>query len=396
MTLSEWQSQQVTVSSGDNLNSVPPANCRIITERFERRMCLPYIVYMPERDRLLLLVSCDSPCRPMLMSSDDRGETWTDPCPMIPENAQGKSCLGIALTYMGNGRAAASVSVYPSSDACRSRIFSQDYGATWSDPIPIPLTSAGQDLHPWDPWLVDTDPASGSAIRIAETGYTHSNDVPYGGRSQAFIRFSDDGGVTWSDEIAPPTWDGVDEVFLCRAANGDIVASCRLNPPHEYWQEIDHYEGLGASRSRDNGHTWSDVNVLYPWGRHHASIVLLPDGDIVMSHVVRKGYPDTSDGYPQFGIEAVISRDHGASWDMPHRYILAQWRGNTRGEDPELERQFRAKWPRWWASGQSTSTTLLPDATILTAFGTGYRSRPSDSGECSPKDVGLVKWRVGQ
>ena len=40
-------------------------------------------------------------------------------------------------------------------------------------------------------------------------------------------------------------------------------------------------------------------------------MVLLPNGEILMTYVVRMGYPDTDDGYPQFGIEAVISRDNG-------------------------------------------------------------------------------------
>lgn len=30
-----------------------------------------------------------------------------------------------------------------------------------------------------------------------------------------------------------------------------------------------------------------------------------------MTYVVRKGYVNTADGFPQFGIEAVVSRDNG-------------------------------------------------------------------------------------
>jgi hypothetical protein len=50
-----------------------------------------------------------------------------------------------------------------------------------------------------------------------------------------------------------------------------------------------------------------DVKKLYDWGRHHPSLLLMPNHDIVMTYVVRKGYVDMPDGYPQFGIEAVVS-----------------------------------------------------------------------------------------
>ena len=45
-------------------------------------------------------------------------------------------------------------------------------------------------------------------------------------------------------------------------------------------------------------------------------MVLLPNGSILMTYVVRKGYTDTADGYPRFGIEAIVSRDNGRSWDL--------------------------------------------------------------------------------
>jgi len=44
-----------------------------------------------------------------------------------------------------------------------------------------------------------------------------------------------------------------------------------------------------------------------------------------------------------------------------------------------------------FASSQSTSMVLLPDGTILTAFGTGYRCKGGGEG---PRDVGLIRWQV--
>ena len=78
-----------------------------------------------------------------------------------------------------------------------------------------------------------------------------------------------------------------------------------------------------------------------------------------------------------------MSADNGRTWDLDHRYILHAWRGNRLGEN------------KWWASCQATSTVLLPDGSLLTAFGTGYRSEPDASGgNPSPRDAGLLRWTL--
>ena len=101
-----------------------------------------------------------------------------------------------------------------------------------------------------------------------------------------------------------------------------------------------------------------------------------------MSYVVRLGYPATHEGFPQFGVEAVVSRDNGQTWDKDHRYILATWVGNMTGGNA------------WFCSPQSTSSVRLPDGTILTAFGTGFRN-PSDAKVCK-MDVALVRWHLNK
>jgi hypothetical protein len=180
-----------------------------------------------------------------------------------------------------------------------------------------------------------------------------------------------------------PQWEGVSEAALLRAANRYHVAACRTDiPARSKGETLDHYEGLGISIFKDGGRTWSDVKKLYDWGRPHPSLVLMPNHDIVMAYVVRKGYVDTSDGYPQFGIEAVVSHDHGQTWDLDHCYLLHTWIGNRKGPNA------------WWASSQATSSVLLPKGIILTAFGTGYQSQPGKDGLPTPRDVGLVLWHL--
>ena len=139
---------------------------------------------------------------------------------------------------------------------------------------------------------------------------------------------------------------------------------------------------MGISFSDDEGSTWSPIRKLYDYGRHHPSLVLMPNHDIVMTYVVRLGYTPDPHGYPQFAIEAIVSHDHGATWDLDHRYLLHVWSGKRKGDT------------YWWPSSQATSSVLLPDASILTLFGTGYRIQAGPDSPQAPRDAGLVRWQL--
>lgn len=351
---------------------------QIVTESWNRVVAVPYIVYMPEKDRVLMLVNCDYPHHAETLFSDDQGATWSDPRPaIVKHDGSPLPAMGTSLCYLGEGN----VLLYS-----EARLFSRDYGQTWKESAAIAPTPDGAPWAIWDPPLVSRNKTTGKFERLIETGYSQSSPQV----SQAYLRSSADGGATWSSAIKIAQWKGVNEVALLRAANGHLIAACRTVLP-ERWQHetLDHYEGLGISISADDGHTWSNVRKLCDWGRHHPSLVLLPNGDIVMTYVVRKGYIKTPDGFPQFGIEAVVSRDHGESWDLDHRYLLYTWVGNRKGSDENLPGP-----QAWWASSQATSTVLLPDGKLLTAFGTGYRSQPNAQNLPTPRDIGLVKWQL--
>ena len=375
-----WKPHIVRLLNGDP-PVLLPAQFQIVTERWNRVVAVPYIVYMPEKDRLLMLVGCDYPHHAMVLTSDDHGANWTEPRPIcLDKDGKTTPGLGTSLTYLGDGKLVL---------ATDRLWFSADYGETWGgpdgqpEPAPIPPTPEDKTWNLWDPMLVLREPGG---VRLVQTGYAMDNEWYAGGKGPGYsngcLRFSNDEGRTWVDAVAPPSWKGANEVALLRAANGDLVAACRTDIPARFKGEtLDHFEGLAVSVSADGGRAWSDLNRLYDWGRHHPCMVLMPNGDIVMTYVVRKGYTDNADGFIQFGIEAIVSRDNGRSWDLDHRYILHTWPSNRKG--PEA----------WWASSQATSSVLLPDGSILTAFGTGYRCQAGPGGSC-PRDAGLVSWRL--
>lgn len=261
-----------------------------------------------------------------------------------------------SLTYLGNGKAIL---------LGRHAWFSSDYGDTWSDRGLFTPSGKDQPFYTWDPVFVDKDHSTDRIIRLVATGYQASPDRDRGEPvSQGVIRWSLDEGRSWSESQKVPQWVKFNETVLVRARNGDLVAACRSDGPERFIKmSFDHYAGLGVSISKDDGRSWSKVNLLYDWGRHHPSMVLLPNGDIVMSYVVRRGYPDAADGFAQFGVEAVVSHDNGQSWDLDHRYILQTWKSHLKGS------------AYWYNGSQATSTVCLPGGSLLTAFGTYYRAQ---------------------
>jgi len=314
---------------------------------------------MPEKDKLLMLVTWGQETKSGVSSSDDRGATWTQP------RSLGDG-WGIDLTYLGGGKAVLKRG--------KRYWFSDDYGERWDRSVPASPCDDGKPFYEDSPFLVDLDSETGRVRRLWATGKKAG--------LACLLRYSDDEGRSWSRCRHIPQWGKTGEIVLHRAGNGNIIAACRLNLP-QFEGKIDHHSGLGVSVSKDNAQTWSDLSILYAWGRHMSSMVTLEDDDIVLTYVVRKGYIDTDDGYPQFGIEAVVSQDNGLTWDLDHRYLLAVWKGNRKG-------------PKGWlASPQRTATVLLPDGSLLTAFGTGFRNKGRQGKRThSPQDIGLVRWRA--
>ncbi len=376
-TAGGWKPHQVRQRNGTAGDTPIPAEFQIVTESWNRVVAVPYLAYMPEKDRLLMLVNCDYPHHPEVLFSEDHGASWSPPKPVVVA-ADGKAVagLGTSLSYLGEGNVLLYTNV---------RWLSRDYGQTWTESVPLGPLSDGKPWYTWDPPLVEPDAKTGRIARLLETGYTWFKPPEVKtAHQQAFLRFSTDGGKSWSQALKVPQWEAVSEVALLRAANGHLIAACRTDTPARMQPEIiDHTEGLGISTSTDDGQTWSAVRKLYDWGRHHPSLILLGHGTIVMTYVVRKGYVIRPDGFPQFGVEAVVSRDQGQTWDLDHKYILHHWVGHIK-EGPTA----------WYPSSQASSTVLLPDGSILTAFGTGYRCLDIVKNQPAPRDVGLVRWRL--
>lgn len=371
----------VRQTNGEYEPTSVPAQIQWISEPWYRELAdenaqMPYLAYLAEKDRVVMLVVTHHPTHTALIFSDDHGATWSER-KWLKTDAAGHPQPGIALglTNLGGGKLLA----YPE-DVAHGRWLSSDFGETWKLSS---LDDAGGTRYVWDPLLVVKNPA-GDVSKLFEASWRPTGVAwgsSEGAYSQGYFRSSSDEGHTWSDELKVPEWLGVNEVSMIRASGGDLVAACRTDYPKRFaHHKLDHFGGLAVSISKDDGRSWSKLKPLYEWGRHHPSMVLMPSGDIVMTYVVRLGYPATHTGFPQFGVEAVVSHDNGQTWDKEHRYVLADWVGNITGSTA------------WFCGVQSTSTVLLPDGMLLTAFGTGFRNAAGT--KICKMDVALVRWRL--
>ncbi len=130
---------KVLQMDGQSVAAELPAQSQIVTKTWNRVVAVPFIAYMPEKDRICMLVSCDYPHQPMILFSEDHGATWGKPQPISPDPTVNASAgLGTALTYLGAGRLML---------VAGGRWFTEDYGNTWEGPLPIAPASNGQSWY---------------------------------------------------------------------------------------------------------------------------------------------------------------------------------------------------------------------------------------------------------
>lgn len=298
--------------------------------------------------------------RPIVGFSRDQGATWTDLTPI--EGGNGRPMM---LTYLGKGNLMFQTDLVDPI----MQYFSHDYGRTWPERQPLQRTTEGKPFFSEGNALVDRD-AHGVATRIAQLGghtdMSGSQAWPQA-PTEEFIRWSSDGGRNWTGESQPAEWRsreeyqgktyarGCSEGSLVRAANGWLVAALRMDMDPQFFPlRSDNLEGIGVSVSKDNGKTWTAVHRLYHAGRMHAHLILLPNRDILLTHIERQDIDDGGLASYRRGCGAVISHDNGLTWDMAHRYILDGF-------------DFSDNTPMALACGHQYST-LLSDGRILTCY----------------------------
>ncbi len=341
-----------------------PARIKFLLSPPDQVLTVPYLAQHPD-GRLALLCNAEYAGTrywhyAMKSFSSDNGASWSTPEYL---NGAPELGMGMGLCRTDGERLLA----YCHDVEHRLRVVSDDFGASWRILNAVEPPEGYEQIHHWDPPLA----VDGVLYEAAYTDDGHSVNQPW-------LHRSHDGGVTWSDWVAIPQWRGVNEVLLFRKRDGGFIAGCRAQNRSA---ETDQSDALAVSLS-DDAESWSELIAIQPHGRMHPSIVELPDRRLIMTYVVREGYPDSADGYPRFGLEAVESRDGGKSWSSDSPYLLAEFTAeHIKGKE------------RWAAAIQSTFSVLLPSGEILTVFGAAHRADFNARKQQMPRDLGFLQWK---
>lgn len=371
----DWQPAEIRIGNDRDgfLDVVKGRRMMNDTKLSGGTMNLPYFAWDEDEGRLLFIVS-DSGYKggTYLMESRDEGETWK-----VLETGGDSFAGAYGLVCCGHG-------VMLAQDAL---LRSTDGGKTWKRSNRVKDPRFPEKIYGWDPPLV----IKGSdGKHILQTGYYCKNFEYMYQQTQPVLRESTDAGETWTAWRGIPEFGIASEIALGYNAKGEILAGIRRAVVSGAVAD-DHYSQLLTSVSRDGGKTWLSPKVAAGCGRHHPCFALLPDGRVVLTYVVRLGYPK-EDGKFAYGVEAVISYDDGQTWDTDHRYILAKWTSdcvftNAAGEKVALQ--------HYMGQPQCTATAYLPKSgELITAYGTGRDWKTIDEkGRHKFFRVGVVRWK---
>ena len=82
---------------------------------------------------------------------------------------------------------------------------------------------------------------------------------------------------------------------------------------------------MGVSISCDEGHTWSPIQRVCEAGRMHANLLRLPNDDLIMTVIRRMDIRGGQLASYRRGCDALVSHDHGQTWDHRERIIIDDW-----------------------------------------------------------------------
>ena len=204
--------------------------------------------------------------------------------------------------------------------------WSHDGGVTWEEPQP--LNYAPMEKHSAYGHIVNLPdgamllPIYGG--NIEETGGTGNH---------AYILRSHDNGRTWGEPSLIAA--GYNETALLPLPNGDLLAATRSG---------DQRALLAVCRSFDGGWTWDEPAPMTNAREHPADLTLLSNGWVVMFFGVR---------HEPFGVQALVSRDNGQTWDTRRLIICDDLGENDLGypSTVKLDDQFVTAYysaPRQW------------------------------------------------
>ena len=151
-----WLAHDVLQGDGKGGWLTRPAHMQIL-RKAEGKSTIPFGIAQMDNGEIALICSWHNGQfeQPVIAFSQDAGDTWTEF--MTIDGARGRP---MNLAYLGEGRL---------TFRSNRRFFSNDYGRTWPESVPVKRTAEGRPFYVEGNALVEYD-ENGTATRIAELG----------------------------------------------------------------------------------------------------------------------------------------------------------------------------------------------------------------------------------
>ena len=142
-------------------------------------------------------------------------------------------------------------------------------------------------------------------------------------------------------------------------SNGDILVVCSYRAHKGYRHSVDC--GIMMRRSKDNGKTWSDEQIIYEGANWEPYLLQLPDGR------VQCYFTDSVPAIKNSGTSVVVSCDNGATWS--EKMVVCRQYRHTYEDGTRIY------------TDQMPSFRLLNDGTTLLGFMESNCAAPTEKGD---------------
>jgi len=261
-----------------------------------------------------------------LHESIDGGRTWRryEHSPLVGKEG--------SLHYLDSG-----VMLF-TSESLDGVCVSEDEGRTWRA---VPFESERMNEHEVCGAIrspIFHQDGTISFMRCVGTPETSFADVTNPPHCRAWMIHSTDGGRTWGGhtDVEIPWEDPFPYFIECdfeRMPDGRILAASRFEWNHELegkplpyppgTMPNDHAAGhMVLMESSDEGRSWSNPIEFLEYSEVQGQLTLLRDGRLLCTY---------TNYHLPFGVAAVVSHDHGKTWDHEHPLQLAWSNGGCTG-----------------------------------------------------------------
>lgn len=240
-----------------------------------------------------------------LVRSKDGGRSWEAPIPIVDSERDDRNpAFGIApdgtlvLAYHWQGCYDEQGKWKPALNRQDTRVvYSGDQGRTWGGDALLNYPALN-GASPFGKIRRGPDnrlymPIYGGPVLPGLKGFAQVGPAT----CPTYLLRSGDQGRTWGDPILVAL--GLNEGDVLFLPEGDWLFAGRSEQEGE--------QALYTCRSGDGGKSWGDVQRVTGASEHPPDLTLLGNGDILLNFGRR---------HPPYGVEGILSRDRGRSWEV--------------------------------------------------------------------------------